>query len=225
LSARRNKRSISMSELSEAVERVGLGGPERRSRLMSPHEKEVIAYHEAGHAVMSRLVTHSDPVQKVTIIPRGGAGGYVWQVAEKDRVMTTRPYFLDFIAIALGGRVAEELVFGDVSNGASGDIQQLTQTARSMVTKYGMSDVMGPLQFGQQDELVFLGRDLAEQRDYSEEVAEQIDAEVRAIVEGAYIRVRELLSGHIDKLHLVAKALLEQETLNREEFEAVFVGA
>jgi cell division protease FtsH len=225
LSARRNKRAISMSELSEAVERVGLGGPERRSRLMSPHEKEVIAYHEAGHAVMSRLVTHSDPVQKVTIIPRGGAGGYVWQVAEKDRVMTTRPYFLDFIAIALGGRVAEELVFGDVSNGASGDIQQLTQTARSMVTKYGMSDVMGPLQFGQQDELVFLGRDLAEQRDYSEEVAEQIDAEVRAIVEGAYIRVRELLSGHIDKLHLVAKALLEQETLNREEFEAVFVGA
>ncbi len=224
LSARRNKRSIGMSELSEAVERVGLGGPERRSRLMSPHEKEVVAYHEAGHAVMSRLVTHSDPVQKVTIIPRGGAGGYVWQVAEKDRVMTTRPYFLDFIAIALGGRVAEELVFGDVSNGASGDIQQLTQTARSMVTKYGMSDVMGPLQFGQQDELVFLGRDLAEQRDYSEEVAEQIDAEVRAIVEGAYIRVRELLSVHIDKLHLVAKALLEQETLNREEFEAVFVG-
>jgi cell division protease FtsH len=224
LSARRNKRFISMVELSEAVERVGLGGPERRSRLMSPHEKEVIAYHEAGHAVVSRLVAYSDPVQKVTIIPRGGAGGYVWQVAEKDRVMTTRPYFLDFIAIALGGRVAEELVFGDVSNGASGDIQQLTQTARSMVTKYGMSDVMGPLQFGQQDELVFLGRDLAEQRDYSEEVAEQIDAEVRAIVEGAYIRVRELLSVHIDKLHLVAKALLEQETLNREELEAVFVG-
>jgi len=224
LSARRNRRTISMMELSEAVERVGLGGPERRSRLMSPHEKEVIAYHEAGHAVMSRLVTHSDPVQKVTIIPRGGAGGYVWQVVEKDRVMTTRPYFLDFIAIALGGRVAEELIFGDVSNGASGDIQQLTRTARAMVTKYGMSDVMGPLQFGQQEELVFLGRDLAEQRDYSEEVAEQIDAEVRAIVEGAYIRVRELLSAHVDKLHLVAKALLDQETLNREEFEAVFVG-
>ncbi|HRA67804.1 MAG TPA: ATP-dependent zinc metalloprotease FtsH, partial [Caldilinea sp.] len=194
LAARRNKRAIGMLELQEAVERVGMGGPERRSRLMTPQEKKVVAYHEAGHAVVARLCKHSDPVQKVTIVPRGSAGGYVWRVAEKDRLMAKRAYFLDNIAVALGGRVAEELVFGDISNGAAMDIQQLTQMARAMVTKYGMSEKMGPLQFGQQDEMVFLGRDLAAQRDYSEEVAEEIDAEVHKLVDTAHARVRKLLS-------------------------------
>ncbi|MCB0151599.1 MAG: cell division protein FtsH, partial [Caldilineaceae bacterium] len=225
LAARRNKRAIGMSELQEAVERVGMGGPERRSRLMTPQEKKVVAYHEAGHAVVSRLCEHSDPVQKITIVPRGSAGGYVWRVAEKDRLMAKRNYFLDNIAVALGGRVAEELVFGDVSNGAAMDIQQLTQMARSMVTRYGMSEKMGPLQFGQQDELVFLGRDLAEQRDYSEEVAEEIDGEVHQLVDSAYARVRKLLSDNIAKLHGVANALLERETLSAEEFEEVFSAA
>ena len=225
LAARRNKRAISMAELQEAVERIGMGGPERRSRLMTPREKELVAYHEAGHAVMSRLCEHSDPIQKITIVPRGQAGGYVWRVAEHDRVLASRSYFEDNIAVALGGRVAEELIFGDISSGASGDIQQLTSMARSMITKYGMSDAMGPLQFGQQEEMVFLGRDLAEQRDYSEEVAEQIDAEVRGIVDRAYTRVREGLSENLDKLHAVAKALLERETLDNEEFEEVFQGA
>ncbi|MBW7886278.1 MAG: ATP-dependent metallopeptidase FtsH/Yme1/Tma family protein [Caldilineaceae bacterium] len=222
LAARRNKRAIGMRELQEAVERIGMGGPERRSRLMTPQEKNVVSYHEAGHAVVARLCEHSDPVQKVTIVPRGSAGGYVWRVAERDRVMVNRTYFMDYIAVALGGRVAEELVFGDISNGASADIQQLTQAARAMVTKYGMSESMGPLQFGQQEELVFLGRDLAEQRDYSEEVAEQIDAEVRRIVNSAYERVRKLLSENINKLHGVANALKERETLSAEEFEEVF---
>jgi cell division protease FtsH len=225
LAARRNKRAIGTRELQEAVERVGMGGPERRSRLMSPQEKKVVAYHEAGHAVTSQLVKHSDPVQKVTIVPRGSAGGYVWRVAEKDRLMANRSWFEDNIAVALGGRVAEELVFGDISSGASMDIQQLTQMARAMVTKYGMSDVMGPLQFGQQEELVFLGRELAEQRDYSEEVAEEIDDEVRRIVDAQYARVRQLLRDNIDKLHAVANALMEQETLSREEFEGMFVPA
>ena len=225
LAARRNKRAISMRELQEAVERVGMGGPERRSRLMTPQEKKVVAYHEAGHAVVSHLCEHSDPVQKVTIVPRGGAGGYVWRVAEKDRLLAKRAYFLDNIAVALGGRVAEELVFGDISNGASMDIQQLTQMARAMVTRYGMSEKMGPLQFGQQDELVFLGRDLAEQRDYSEEVAEEIDAEVQELVSTAYTRVRALLSQNIDMLHKVANTLLEQETLNADEFKAIFAAA
>ncbi len=225
LAARRNKRAIGMSELQEAVERVGMGGPERRSRLMTPQEKKVVAYHEAGHAVVSRLCEHSDPVQKITIVPRGSAGGYVWRVAEKDRLMAKRNYFLDNIAVALGGRVAEELVFGDVSNGAAMDIQQLTQMARSMVTRYGMSEKMGPLQFGQQDELVFLGRDLAEQRDYSEEVAEEIDGEVHKLVDSAYARVRKLLGDNIAKLHGVANALLERETLSAEEFEEVFSAA
>ncbi|MCB0142856.1 MAG: ATP-dependent zinc metalloprotease FtsH, partial [Caldilineaceae bacterium] len=189
LAARRNKRGIGMEELQEAIERVAMGGPERRSRLISPKEKEVIAYHEAGHAVVAQLCENSDPLQKVTIVPRGGAGGYVWRVSDKDRVLINRSYFLDNIAVALGGRVAEELVFKEISSGASSDIQQLTSTARAMVTKYGMSPSMGPLQFGQQDEMVFLGRDLAEQRDYSEEVAEQIDDEVKQIVDNAYKRV------------------------------------
>jgi cell division protease FtsH len=225
LAARRNKRVIGMAELQESVERVGLGGPERRSRLMSPKEKEVIAYHEAGHALTAHYCKHSDPIQKITIVPRGIAGGYVWQVAEQDRVLQRRSYFLDNITVALGGRVAEELVFGHQSSGATGDIQQLTSIARSMVTRYGMSDKMGPLQFGEQQELVFLGRELAEQRDYSEEVAEQIDEEVRRLVDDAYRRTKELLSNHFAKLHAVAKALLEQETLSREEFEVVLASA
>ncbi len=225
LAARRNKRAIGMAELQEAVERVGMGGPERRSRLMTPQEKKVIAYHEAGHALVSHFCKYSDPLHKVTIVPRGGAGGYVWRVAEKDRMLAKRSYFLDNIAVALGGRVAEELVFGDVSNGAAMDIQQLTQMARAMITKYGMSEKMGPLQFGQQEELVFLGRDLAEQRDYSEEVAEAIDAEVQELVRAAYARVRKLLSDNLDLLHKVANALLERETLSAEEFREVIAAA
>ncbi len=225
LAARRGKRAIGMAELQEAVERIGMGGPERRSRLMSARDKEVIAYHEAGHAVVARMVEHSDPIQKITIVPRGGAGGYVWRVSDRDRVLVARSYYLDTIAVALGGRVAEEFIFGDVSNGASQDIQQLTNTARAMVTRFGMSENLGPLQFGQQDEMVFLGREMAEQRDYSEEVAEQIDAEVRHIVDEAYQRVRKMLGGNLDTLHAVARALLDRETLNSAEFEEVFQGA
>ncbi|MEM7125021.1 MAG: ATP-dependent zinc metalloprotease FtsH [Chloroflexota bacterium] len=225
LAARRNKRGIGGEELQEAIERIAMGGPERRSRLISPTEKEIVAYHEAGHAVMAMLCEHSDPIQKVTIVPRGAAGGYLWQVAEHDKVISNRSYFLDRIAVALGGRVAEEIVFEDSSSGASSDIQQLTSIARAMVTKWGMGESTGPLQFGQTEEMVFLGRDLAEQRDYSEEVAEQIDGEVQSIVNGAHQRVRELLKNNVSKLHAVAQALLERETLNQDEFEEVFMGA
>ncbi len=223
--ARRNKRMIGMAELQEAVERIGLGGPERRSRLMSERERRVVAYHEAGHALVARLCEHADPIQKITIVPRSSAAGYVWQISEHDRVLNNRSYFHDRIATALGGRVAEEIVFGEITTGASGDIQMLTSMARAMVTKYGMSEAMGPLQFGQQDELVFLGRELAEQRNYSEEVAELIDAEVRRIVDEAYTRVRAMISSNLDKLHAIAHALLDRETLNNEEFEAVFQAA
>ncbi len=225
LAARRNKRAIGMQELQEAVERIGLGGPERRSRLISPEEKRITAYHEAGHAVVAFLSEHSEPIQKITIIPRNSALGYVWRVAETDRILRQRSYFFDSIAIALGGRVAEELIFNHLSTGAAMDIQQLTQTARTMVTKYGMSDKMGPLQFGQQEELVFLGRELGEQRDYSEEVAEAIDAEVRSIVDRAYNQVRVMLSENIEKLHAVANALIDRETLSRDEFEQVWAAA
>jgi len=222
LAARRDKRGITMDELQEAIERIAAGGPARHSRLISPREKEVIAYHEAGHAVMAHLCEHADPIQKITIVPRGQAGGYLLQVPENDRVLISKAFFRDRIAIALGGRVAEELIFDDVSNGASSDIQQLTSTARTMVTRYGMSEKMGPMQFGQQDEMVFLGRELAEQRDYSEEVAEQIDDEVRIIVETAYARTKKLVAENVDKLHAVAKALLERETLNADEFKEIF---
>jgi cell division protease FtsH len=225
LAARRNKRVIGMAEFQEAIERIGMGGPERRSRVMSPKDKEITAYHEAGHAIVAHLCEYADPLQKITIVPRGSAAGYAWLVSEEDRVLNKRSYYLDLIAVALGGRVAEELIFGDVANGATSDIQRLTHMARAMVTKFGMSEAMGPLQFGQQDELVFLGRELAEQRDYSEEVAEQIDAEVRRIVDNAYARVRRLLSTHMGKLHAVAKALLERETLSSDEFVEVFQSA
>ncbi len=225
LAARRNKRGIGMEELTEAIERLGMGGPERRSRLVSPKEKKVKAYHEAGHAIVAHLCEFADPIRRITIISRGGAGGYVWMSPEHDRVLNKRSYYQDSLAIALGGRVAEEIVFDDVTSGASGDIQQLTSTARAMVTRFGMSESMGPLQFGQQDEMVFLGRELAEQRDYSEDVAEQIDEEVHNMVFKAHQRVREMLNTNVEKLHAVANALLERETLNREEFEEVFQGA
>jgi cell division protease FtsH len=225
LAARRNKRAIGMAELQEAVERIGLGGPERRSRLISEREKRITAYHEAGHALVARLSEHSDPIQKITIVPRSMAAGYVWQVSDQDRVLNNRSYYQSRIAIALGGRVAEELIFGEITTGASNDISQLTNMARAMVTKYGMSEVMGPLQFGQQDELVFLGRELAEQRDYSEEVAEQIDAEVRRLVTEAHARVRAMLTTNLDKLHAVARALLERETLNSDELDALLAAA
>ena len=224
LAARRNKRAITMAEMQESIERISMGGPERRSRLITEKEREVVAYREAGRAIVARLCKKADPVRKISIVPRGEASGVTMMVPESDRYLVPRSYFVDRIAVALGGRVAEELVFGDISNGASGDIQSLTRMVRAMVTKYGMSSNMGPLQFGRQEENVFLGRELSEQRDYSEEVAEQIDAEVRRIVNEAHVRVRQILTTHRDKLDAVAQALLERETLDGDEFEAIFQG-
>ncbi|MFZ1753751.1 MAG: ATP-dependent zinc metalloprotease FtsH, partial [Caldilineaceae bacterium] len=224
LAARRNRRSITMADMEESIERISMGGPERRSRLMSSKEREIVAYHEAGHAIVVHLVKNADPLRKVTIVPRGTALGLTLYVPEADRMLYPRSYFIDRVACALGGRVAEELVFGDITNGASGDIKQITQIVRSMVTRYGMSDKMGPLQFGRQNENVFLGREISEQRDYSEEVAEQVDDEVRRIVHEAYERVRGLLGAHRDQLDAIAKALLERETLLVDEFVAIFDG-
>jgi len=224
LAARRNRRSITMADMQESIERIGMGGPERRSRLIGAKEREIVAYHEAGHAIVVHLVKHADPLRKVTIVPRGESLGLTLYVPEADRHLYARSYFVDRIAVALGGRVAEELVFGDMTNGAGSDIKTVTQTARSMVTRFGMSDNMGPLQFGRQNENVFLGRELSEQRDYSEEVAEQVDAEVRHIVNDAYVRVRKMLSAHRSQLIAVAQALLERETLLADEFVAIFEG-
>lgn len=173
--------------------------------------------------MVSHLLPHCDPVLKVTIVPRGMAGGYMMPLIE-DAWYVSRDKFSDTIAMALGGRIAEELVFGQVTTGASSDLQNATQTARDMVMRYGMSDRLGPLSYGKRDELVFLGREIGEQRDYSEAVAQEIDAEVRRIVSEAYEHARQVLMDNIDKLHAVAEALLEHETLDMEQFKAVMEG-
>ena len=222
LAARRNRRTISMSEMREAVERVSLGGPERRSRVIKPEEKRIVAYHESGHAVLRKVLPNTDPVYKISIIPRGQAAGYVLSFPEEDRGLVSKPWFMDFVTVALGGRVAEELIFDEVTNGARDDLDKVTQIARQMVTRYGMSEAMGPMVYGRKEEMVFLGREMSEQRDYSEAVAKEIDREVKAIVDQAYAAARAALTEHIDKLRLVAERLIEVETLTAEEFNALW---
>jgi cell division protease FtsH len=185
LAARRNKKSIGQSELEEAIERVVMG-PERKSRLISDEEKRIIAYHEAGHAIVANAIAEADPVQKVTIVGRGQAGGVTWFRPDEDRILMSRKKMLATLAMALGGRAAEELIFDDITSGASNDIEQVTSMARAMVKRLGMSVEMGTMSYGQKEELIFLGREISEQRDYSEAVAEQIDREVRKIVEDSY---------------------------------------
>ena len=219
LSARRNKPQIAMQEFQEAIERVQLG-PERRSRLISAEEREITAYHEAGHAIVSHLLPHAQTIRKVTIIPRGMAGGLTWYL-EDDMTMYTRAKFKALICTALGGRVAEDIIYGEITTGASSDLRRVTQIARAMVTEYGMSDLMGPRVYGQKQEMVFLGREISESRDYSDAIAEQIDSEVRKIVDTELERAYGLLQQHRAKLELVAKTLLEVETLEADEFVAL----
>jgi len=221
IAARRNKKSIGQSELEEAIERVVMG-PERKSRLISEEEKRIIAYHEAGHAVVGNAIAEADPVQKVTIVGRGAAGGLTWFRPDEDRILYSRKKLLANLAYMLGGRVAEELVFDDITSGASNDIEQVTRLARSMVTRLGMSSEMGPRVYGQKEEMIFLGREISEQRDYSEAVAEQIDSEVRKIVDDSYKLARKLATKYRKQLDAVAQKLLEVETLTRDEFEAIF---
>jgi cell division protease FtsH len=218
LAARRNKKSIGQSELEEAIERVVMG-PERKSRLISDEEKRIIAYHEAGHAIVANAIAEADPVQKVTIVGRGQAGGVTWFRPDEDRILMSRKKMLATLAMALGGRAAEELIFDDITSGASNDIEQVTRMARAMVTRLGMSPEMGTMAYGQKEEMIFLGREISEQRDYSEAVAEQIDREVRKLVEDAYKQAKALVKKYRKQLELVATKLLEVESLNREEFE------
>jgi cell division protease FtsH len=221
LAARRNKKSIGQQDLEEAIERVVMG-PERKSRLISDEEKRIIAYHEAGHAVVMNAIPEADPVQKITIVGRGQAGGLTWYRPEDDRILTSRKKMIASLAGLLGGRVAEELVFDDITSGASNDIERVTQVARMMVTRMGMSNEMGLMTYGQKEELIFLGREISEQRDYSEAVAERIDTEVRRLVDDSYKLTKKLLTKYRDRLDAVAQKLLEVETLTREEFEAIF---
>ncbi|HQV63054.1 MAG TPA: ATP-dependent zinc metalloprotease FtsH [Anaerolineales bacterium] len=221
LSARRNKKSIGQSELEEAIERVVMG-PERKSRLISDEEKRIIAYHEAGHAIVANAIAEADPVQKVTIVGRGQAGGVTWFRPDEDRILMSRKKMLATLAMALGGRAAEELIFDDITSGASNDIEQVTNMARAMVKRLGMSAEMGTMSYGQKEEMIFLGREISEQRDYSEAVAEQIDREVRKIVEDAYKTAKLTVKKYRKQLDIVAQKLLEVESINREDFELLF---
>ena len=221
LAARRNRKSISMSEFMEAAEKVMLG-PERKSRVITDKEKEIIAYHEAAHALVARMTPGADPVQKVSIIARGSSGGYTLLLPEDDRTLVSKSRFMARLAVFLGGRVAEEAVFDDITTGASNDLEQATRIARSMVTQYGMSESLGPLTFGENEELVFLGKEIGEQRNYSEEVAREIDEEVRSLVNEAYEHARGIITRYRDKLAAIAEKLEEEETLEAEEFEAFF---
>jgi cell division protease FtsH len=220
LAARRNGKAITMADMQEAIEKV-IAGPERKSRLISDEEREIIAYHEAGHAVVMHSLPHCDPVHKVSIVSRGMALGYTMPLPPEDRYLRHKAEFEDELAGLLGGRAAEEIVFGDVTTGASNDLERVTKMARAMVTQYGMSEALGPLQFGEKEELVFLGKEIGEQRNYSEAVAELIDAEVRRLVNRAYERAKAVLIEKRDKLTAVAQRLIEVETIDAAEFQAL----
>lgn len=221
LAARRSKKVITQTEFMESIERVMLG-PERKSRVISPEEKRIFAYHEAGHAILHHVIADADPVQKISIISRGMAGGFTLPVPQEERGLWGRKKLTTEIITLLGGRAAEELMFDDISTGAANDIERVTELARTMVTRLGMSGELGPMVFGQKQELVFLGREISEQRDYSEAVAQRIDQEVRDLVQQSYIRAKELLVQYQPQLQAVADKLLEVETLSREEFEQIF---
>jgi len=221
LAARRNRKTIGMAEFNEALERI-VAGPERKSRIISDAEKRIIAIHEGGHAVVQRVLPKCDPVSKVTIISRGMALGYTMALPVEDRYLQSKTEFEDKIAGLLGGNAAERLIFGDTTTGASNDIEKATDLARRMVTEWGMSDKLGPLAFGKRDEMIFLGREIGEQRNYSDDVAKLIDEEVRAIIENGYVRATQVLTENKTRLLVLADKLIAEETVENDEFEKLF---
>lgn len=223
LAARRNKKSIGMQELEEAVDRV-IAGPERKSRVISEREKSLTAYHEGGHAVVARKLENVDPVHKVSIVARGMMGGYTRLLPTEDRYTRSRSQFKAQLAVSMGGRVAEEMVFNEITTGASSDIEQATKLARRMVTEFGMSEKLGPVALGHKEELIFLGREIGEQRNYSDKVAEEIDQEIHALINSAYEVARKLLTENRATLDRLAEALIAEETLEGEALDAVFTG-
>jgi len=221
LAARRGKKMIEQTDFQESIERV-IAGPERKSRLISNVEKEIIAYHEAGHAITARSLPEADTVHKISIIARGQAGGYTLILPETDRTLVSRNKMLADMISLLGGRAAEEIVFSDITSGASNDLERVTKLARQMVTRLGMSSELGPMVYGQKDEMVFLGKEFTEQRDYSESVAEKIDQEVKQLVWESYDRAKEILKDHREVLDTIASKLLEQETIEAAELNEIF---
>jgi len=220
LAGRKDKELIEREDFDEAVERT-IAGPERKSRVIQEDERKILAYHEAGHALVGQLLTDFDPVYKVTILPRGMSLGYTISLPEDDRYITSKQQMLNRMTQALGGRAAEELVIGEIHTGAHQDLKVVSQIARSMVTEYGMSDALGPITYGKKSQQVFLGKDIGEERNYSEAVAEQIDQAVREIADDCYAKARELLAGHRKELDLLVEMLLEHESLDRADVEAL----
>lgn len=220
LAARRNKKMVGRSELTEAIDRV-IAGPQRKSRVISERERLMTAYHEAGHALVARMLPHADPVRKVSIVARGMAGGYTRMVPDEDRIFKTKAQFEDDIAVFMAGQIAENLVFEEISTGASNDIERATSIARRMVTEFGMSE-LGPMAYGKKDEMVFLGREISEQRNYSDEIATKIDQAVREIVDRAHARALEIIKTHFDRLEAISRLLIREETIEDEELEALF---
>ena len=221
LAARLNKKVITMAEVEEASEKVSMG-PERRSHIVSDKDRKLTAYHESGHAIVAHLLPHADPVHNVTIIPRGAAGGYTMMLPTEEQNYKTKSQLLADIRVALGGRIAEALILDEISTGASGDLQSVTNTARAMVTRWGMSDELGPIVFGEQQEQIFLGKNLGHERNYSEEIAAKIDSEIHRIVEEAYKDVTKLLSDNEKFLHDMANALLEEETIDAKAVDNLY---
>ena len=223
MAARRNKKFIGMDEFEESIDRV-IAGPERKGRIIRPREKEMTAYHEAGHALVAWKLPNADLVHKISIVPRGNMGGYTRILPSEDRYLWTKNQFEDMLGTALGGRVAEELIFSEVTTGASNDLENATKTALRMVKQYGMSDQLGPRTFGRREELVFLGREIHEERDYSDRIADQIDEEVKTLIQQAYTKAQEILIAHRDKLIEVAEYLMENESVEGEELKRLFDG-
>ncbi|MGE5422798.1 MAG: ATP-dependent zinc metalloprotease FtsH [Ignavibacteriales bacterium] len=217
LAARRNKKQIGMQELEEAIERV-IAGPEKKSRVISEDEKRLVAFHEAGHAVVSYYLDHTDPVHKISIIPRGMAGGYTLLLPEEDRNYATKSRLMDEVVTLLGGRVSESLVLKEISTGAQNDLERATDIVRKMITEYGMSDELGPLTFGRKQEEIFLGRDIARDRNYSDAIAYAIDQEARNFIENSYEKAEGILKGNLDKLHIVAEKLMVEEVMEGDDF-------
>ena len=220
LAARANKSLIEMCDCEEAIDRV-LMGPEKKSRIMSDKEKEITAYHEAGHALVAKLIPECDPVRKVTILPRGMALGLTWSMPDEDKYNRSKGELLASLATILGGRVAEEIIFGEITTGASNDLEKATEIARAMVCKFGMSEQLGPITFGKKQEQVFLGRDIVEDRNYSDDVAKQIDSEVRRIIESAYTRARDLLGHNRETLEAIVTQLLDKEVLDGDDLSRI----
>jgi len=223
LAARRNRQDITLKELEDAADRT-MAGPERRSRVISPREKEIIAYHESGHALTARMLPNADPVHKISVVARGMAGGWTRFLPAEDRYLWTKSQFHDRLAVGLGGRVAEEIIFGDVTTGAQDDLQKATKLARKMVVEFGMSEKLGPRTFGQKQELVFLGREISEHKDYGDKIADAIDAEVHAIVQQAYNTAKKVLSANTEKLKQLAQELISHETLDQPDLDRIFEG-